>query len=152
MLKKILIGFGVCFIALVVLYAGLMAWLFWQTSAVSQDVSPYVERVLPEIATWQYQSFEQELTPTLREQLSTPKGDKLLRQFATLGALESHEPIQVIRTERGVNLSDGRYNRAVVLIPAHFAAGDAEIQLALDRVADGYAITGIHISSDVFLD
>ncbi|MES1938983.1 hypothetical protein T5B8_02000 [Salinisphaera sp. T5B8] len=152
MLKKILIACGVFFIALLVIYAGLFIWAFRQSYVVAEDVTPYVEGVLPELTTWQYASFEQELTPTLREQLETTNGEKVLRQFATLGALESHEPLQVIRAERGFNLSAGRYNRAIVLIPAHFEAGDAQIQLTLDKVTNGYVINGIHISSVVFLE
>ena len=152
MLKKILIGCGVFFIALLVVYAGLFVWAFRQSYVVADEVRPYVDGVLPELTSWKYESFEQELTPNLREQLKTTNGEKVLRQFATLGALESHEPLQLIRAERGFNLSDGHYNRALILIPAHFEAGDAQIQLTLDKVTNGYVINGIHISSVVFLE
>lgn len=146
LIKRSLIFFGL-------MVAGLALYAFWygiSADKYDETVIPYLDKNLPEIATWQYSKLKPLLTPEAQSKFETEAGRATFILFTKLGKLQSIGKAQY--GAKGSEMSEGLgvVDLVSYTVPVVFDSGPAAIKLNLVINGDSYIIQHIGISSEVF--
>lgn len=114
---------------------------------------PYLNRAIPELASWEFSRLEPLLSPQGREIFKTEQGQSIYRLFRQLGELKSFDKPQYLSEK--LNENDDRagdINLVTYSVPAEFEAGPALITLSLLVEGKTYSIYQFGIHSEIFAD
>lgn len=128
----------------------LALWFRHHTRQVDQEVIPYIEAALPEIATWERARIDSWWAPEMLAQQDPRQVDRIFLAFSRLGALRSWSKPELVWS--GVSTTVPRGRGIVYQVNGEFEAGPATLTLTLVRASDGsLQLWGLNINSDAFL-
>lgn len=152
MFKKLLKILGSFFLVLITLFVFFGIWFSISSSAHVEQATPYINKVIPTLTSWDYNNLEPELTEEAKVYFETEQGKKVFKYFAKLGDLSRFAPPEFAKSMSGVTIDSGSYDMVSFRVISHFEKGEALITLTLLLNDNGYKIHNININSDVFLD
>lgn len=150
-MKKIIYGFGVVFLFLLLVGAvlvGYMAIIGPRLDASSKD---YVDKTVPKIvATWSVDELLGQGCARFKQGVSDAQLRQIFVKLSTLGSLVTYEGS---KGDARVNFSpkDGRVVMAAYQAKARFERGDATINITLLQVDGQWQILGFYVLSPALL-
>ncbi len=141
MLKNILKILGLVVIVAILCFVGVKMYTSYQAAQYDAAAVPFLEKVIPEISTWQEANIRKSMSPEGLEKISPENFSMIVARFSRLGALRSFETPrfdEVAETRAGNALRDGgSVQKSVTYVSeAVYENGDATITLKLS-VNDG---------------
>jgi hypothetical protein len=152
MFKKLCKIIGSFFLVLILLFIVVGIWFSVSSSNHVEKATPYINRVIPIITSWNYNDLEPNLTDEAQEFFETEQGKKIFKYFSKLGEFTNFEAPTFSKSMSGVTIDNGAYDMVSFTVITHFNKGDALITLTLAQNDNEYKIHNIKINSDVFLD
>lgn len=143
-LKKILIGLGCAFLALIALFA----WLGVQSLQFKRNEAPFVQAYVTDLSRhWNLADVYDRCDNRLLAQADSPEGRRALERFKSLGSLTSVEDLELR------NYTSGTFGRRGVFdFKGQFENGEALVEVTIvqhgaarSRVL-GVNLTGIQMS------
>jgi hypothetical protein len=152
MFKKLCKIIGSFFLVLILLFIVVGIWFSVSSSNHVEKATPYINRVIPIISSWNYNDLQPNLTDEAQEFFETEQGKKIFEYFSKLGEFKSFEAPIFSKSMSGITIDNGSYDMVSFTVITHFNKGDALITLTLAQNNNEYKIHNININSDVFLD
>ena len=141
-MKKFLIILGSVFLAIIVIVAGLIAFVAVRGTRLDKESKAYADAAIPPIVTtWSEKALLDQASPEFKQAVTIDELDRLFRWISTLGAPQKIEPaegdsLMSATTEYGKRIT-ADYN-----VKATFAKGDANIHVVLIKHSDNWQIMG----------
>ena len=148
-MRTILAGLGVVFALLLLGGLGLGMWMFASVERGGQSARAYVDEAVPAItAHWNVDELTERADPALLRQSDSAKLKLLFVWLSTLGPLQTYEGASLQSTYVQSMTGSGTATTARYVATAHYARGDARIELIVVRHGEGWHILGFHVNSD----
>ena len=152
MLKKILIILGAVLTVVVLCFAGIKFYISYQASQYDAAVVPLLQKVIPEISTWQEDAIRKNLSEEALQRVSPQDFSAIVEKFSQLGSLKSFEtPVfKEVSETRAPNVLPG--NGPVTTTVSYtseavYDNGDAIITLMLSEQDGGFQVQYFTIQS-----
>lgn len=147
-IKRILLGLLLVFLFFALI--GLWAWK--EQSDYEMTAVPYLQSVVPEIATWDpdiaWAYFDQDVKDTI----SREDNAKIINYLSTLGTLRSLDRPQFRQVTSSATLKTGTRKLVLYQISAEFENGDATIDVTLTDRDGKFSIYYFKVDSMAFAD
>ena len=91
MLKKILIIVVAILTVVVLCFAGIKFYINYQASKYDAAVVPLLQKVIPEISTWEEDAIRENMSEEALQRISPQDFSAIVERFSQLGALRSFE-------------------------------------------------------------
>lgn len=148
-MRTILTALGAVFVLLLVSGLTLGFWMFASVDRGGQSARAYVDAAVPAItAHWDVDQLTARADPELLRQNDDGKLKLLFIWFSTLGPLQTYQGAALQSTYVQSMTGSGTATTARYIATAHYAHGDALIDLIVVRHAAGWHILGFHVNSD----
>ncbi|MDX1456256.1 MAG: hypothetical protein R3276_01630 [Marinobacter sp.] len=148
-MNTLLKALGYLALTLLVLVVLVVVWFGINASKNTELAQPYFENNLATIVGWDLEPLAPMLTPSLLSQLQSEEGQRYLRKASRLGDLQSFERLQFLGASTDVDIDGKRYDLMGFTLLAHFAGGDAELDITLAQSGDITLVHDIRIRSSV---
>lgn len=140
-------------ILLIILFFALIGlWTWKEQSDYESTAVPYLNSVVPEIATWNPDIAWKYFADEVRDTISRDDNAKIIGYLSLLGTLESLDHPQFRQVTSSATLKTGTRKLVVYQIPAVFENGDATINVTLlDRDGE-FSIYHFNVNSMAFIE
>jgi hypothetical protein len=137
-LKKLLMALGGILLLAVVLFG----WLGWRSAQFKAQQEPFVTAFVTDLSRrWDVADVDTRTADALVEQVRTPQGQHLLKQFRQLGTLQSVRDFELRNYYAG---TEGQ--RGVFSFKGTFENGSAVVDITLVERGDSTRVIGFYIS------
>lgn len=140
-------------VLLIILFFALIGlWAWKEQSDYESTAVPYLNSVVPEIATWNPDIAWKYYADEIRDTISQADSDKIIGYLSLLGTLESLDHPQFRQVTSSATLNSGTRKLVTYRIPAVFENGDATINVTLlDRDGE-FSIYHFKVESMAFVE
>ena len=141
------------FIFVLLLIAGVVIYAIWfgvNAKRYDDSALPYLDRILPQVTSWNYAQLQPLLSPQARAEFETEKGQQSFRLFSRVGALQSYEKPQYVANRSSTSEGLGDINLVSYSVLALFDTGPATIKISLASDGEQYYLHHLRINSAVF--
>lgn len=152
MLKKVLKSIGIFLLGLILLFAILAVWLSITSSKHIETATPYLNKNVPLIATWDFEQLRPLLTQAALEQFETVQGQKIFKFFSKLGTAKSFDQPEFQNSKSSVTTQEGANEIAIFTMGGNFENGYATFTITLESDDYKYKIQHLKINSDAFIE
>ena len=149
---KILKVLGVIVFVCILLIGGMFYWAAHETHQVKAEVTPFLKKSVPLIATWDVANFEHLFTAEGKENIQSEQGLKVINYLSKLGALKAFEEPTFIKSTSSVTTKTGSSDVAIFIVQAQFENGGGLFTFTLMRTDSGYLIQAVNLNSEYFLE
>jgi hypothetical protein len=150
-MKKVLIGFGAVFLALIIVGAGLIGFAAYKGSKLDASSKAYVDATIPLIAgTWSKDELTRRMSAPLRESVKDEQLSLLFVKFKQLGRLKEYGGAKG-QARISITPQTGKVISANYTAQATFENDMATIKVTLVQEDGEWKIAGFHVDSPVFL-
>ncbi len=137
-LKNILIGFGVFFVAVI----GLIVFLSAESSGFRDKQTPFIETFMMEFSeNWEVSAVHAKLTNDLLKQIDSPAGGNALEIFRTQGSFKEMSDLVLQNYNSGTSGKTGKFT-----FKALFTGGPALVEIILVENEGKTLVGGLHIT------
>ena len=151
-IKKILIGFGVAFALIILLFV----WAAISTSETYDKfdglAEPFIEDFIQNQDPWNYELAKPSLSREWLEVTEENQGIKLFNYFNKLGSLKSLESISWQGCSSQTHTSSGSYERCDYFVAVNYENDKAQVHFGLSLEEDQVKIMQLQINADVFIE
>ena len=138
LLKNVLIGFGVLFVAVI----GLFIFAGVGSSDFREQQAPFIESFMHEFTqSWDVSAVHSKLSNDLLKQIDTPSGRNALDVFRTLGAFDGMSDLVLQHYTSGTSGKTGKF-----AFKAQFTSGPALVEMILVESEGRTVVNGLHIT------
>ena len=154
MLKRILFTLGAVLVVVLLCFAGIKGYIAYQASQYDPVAVPFLQKVIPEISTWQEDAIRKNMSPDALEKTSPEHFRAIVDRFAKLGALKSFstphfEEVSETRTGNAIVGSGPATTIVTYAADAVYENGDATINFKLAVRDNGLEVQYFTIQSGV---
>ena len=137
-LKNILIGFGVLFVAII----GLMIFVGTGSSEFREKQAPFIESFMAEFSeNWDVADVHSKLSNDLLKEIDSPSGRTALGVFQTLGNFEGMNDLVLQHYTSGTSGKTGKFT-----FKARFTGGPALVEIILVDSEERTLVNWLHIT------
>jgi len=137
-LRNILIGFGVVFVAVI----GLIVFLSNESNDFRDKQFPFIETFMMEFSeNWEVSSVYEKLTNDLLKQIDSPAGRNALDIFKTQGSFKEMSDLVLVNYNAGTSGKTGKFT-----FKALFTSGPALVEIILVENQGKTLVNGLHIT------
>lgn len=151
-MKNVLKSIGKFLLGLFVIIIILIVWAAITSSKHTEHGTPYLNKHIPLISTWDFEQLRTELTPEALESFETERGQKLFNYFSKLGKAKSFEQPKFVNSTSSVTTENGSQEIAVFTMGGQFENGYATFTVTLEANDYQYKIRHLKITSDAFIE
>lgn len=151
-MKKVFKVLGVLVVSIAVIAGGFFTWATFKTQEVTSAATPFIEKNLPLITTWDIDQFDHLFTEVGLESLKSEQGQKIIRYLAKIGEMKSFETPVFIKSSSKLSTKTGKQEVAIFTVEAVFENGPGIITLSLVHQNSQYLFHGVHLNSNYYLD
>lgn len=102
-----------------------------QASRYEATAIPYIEKVLPQISTWDPVKVREYLAPEILMSVTTAELNALLASLSRIGELISIEEINFKNITSGENITSGKESLVTYELKAMYSSGEAVVTVSL---------------------
>lgn len=145
-------SFFVVVIAIVVAGLVLLAITRSNKQRHEREVSDYILRILPQLASWQTGDFRRYFNPAAWSEIDRKVQQQTLRRFAALGSLKSCGRVKLSNRHKHQDKSKVTGNAALrsFIIHCHYQNDDALVHLTLSGKSPRYRVEKIVLIARLF--
>jgi len=143
---------GILVVSVAVLAGGLFAWATFKTQKVTNAATPFIEKNLPLVTTWDVSQFDHLFTDVGLESLKSEQGQKIIKYLARIGEMKSFETPVFVKSSSKFSTKTGKQDVAIFTVNAVFENGSGIITLSLVHQNSQYLFHGVHLDSNYYLD
>lgn len=145
MIRKVLIGFGVLFLTLVVLFAYGIAYAVYHGSGLDASSKSYVEEATQAVLKdWSVEELRRRASPEFIQVTPDDELKAFFRQLKPIGGL-THAEAPAGEANMFFNLGKGWQITAAYSVIANFENGKALVKLGLVRSGEQWQIRGFRV-------
>jgi hypothetical protein len=136
------------------LIAGLAVYALWygiKADRYDETVVPYLQKAIPEIASWRYERLQPLLSPAARIEFDSEEGQAVYRLFSQLGRLESQGRPEYLGDRNEVTDALGDVLILAYQVPLQFETGPAVMKLNLASDGERYYLHHFGIHAEIFV-
>ena len=152
MFKKILKSIGIFLLGLILLFVILAIWFSISSSKHTENATPYLNKNIPLISTWDFEQLRPLLTQPALEQFETEQGQKIFKFFSKLGKAKSFEQPEYLSSKSSITTTDGATEIVIFNMGGYFENGYATFTITLESDEYEYKIQHLKINSNVFIE
>jgi hypothetical protein len=102
-----------------------------QASRYEATAIPYIEKVLPQISTWDPVKVRECMAPEVLVRVTEAELNALLASLSRIGELISIEKITFKNITSGENITSGKQSLVTYLLEANYSSGEALVTVSL---------------------
>lgn len=154
MLKKILLILGAVLLGILLCFAAIKGYTVYQASQYDPVAIPFLQKVIPEISTWQEDTIRENMSPEALENTTPERFAAIVDRFARLGVLKSFstphfEEVSETRSGNAISGSGPATTIVTYVADAVYENGDATINFKLAVRDNGLEVEYFTIQSEV---
>jgi len=140
-------------IFIVLLLSGLVMYALWygiRADRYEETAVPYLESIMPELTSWQYDRLQPLLSPGARADFENEKLRAAYLAFSQLGQLQSMGKPQYLADRIETSREQGEIGVVDYRVPLQFASGPALLKIKLAADGKTYHVEHFGFHSEVF--
>ena len=130
----------------------LAIWFSISSSKHTENATPYLNKNIPLISTWDFEQLRPLLTQPALEQFETEQGQKIFKFFSKLGKAKSFEQPEYLSSKSSITTIDGATEIVIFNMGGYFENGYATFTITLESDDYEYKIQHLKINSNVFIE
>ncbi len=150
--KKVAKGCLYVFAVFILGVIALVIWVLGEQSEYESTAVPYIEKLIPKIATWDPNVVWDHYDQEVKSSISKEDNEKVVRFMSKLGELESTDTPEFQMVSTSASTSSGARKLVTYKIAARFESGDASIELTLVDRDGEFSVYHFKINSMVFVE
>lgn len=152
MFKKILKGFGIAVLTLVLLFVLVAVWSGYKSSQYEETAIPYMDTAIADISTWELETFKKYLTASELEDINQSDLEKLIRALSKMGKLVEIGEYQFNTVTSRALAGGGSGTFVTYTVPATYENGNATLIITLKEEADSFSVYHFKLNSLALFD
>ncbi len=121
---------------------------YYQSSQYDDSVIPYIQKVLPELSTWDTEIVKQYMAPEVLQTVTTENLQDIMKALAQIGELQSIDKMKFKKKATG--RADDLVQQPVItyIVNAHYSTGEATVTLSLLDKGGVYEVYHFNFESE----
>lgn len=152
MFKKILKGFGIAILSLVVLFTLVAVWSGYKSSQYEETAIPYMDTAIADISTWELETFKSYLTESELENINESDLERLIRALSKMGKLVEIGEYQFNTVTSRALVGGGSGTFVTYTVPTVYENGDAMLTITLKEEDTSFSVYHFKLNSLALFD